>query len=161
MKRYSTLILRLAIFIAGAIVLAICSGALWTVIKMDSSSEYYVLSYVLLIGTCSAAAPFFIALYQSFKLLRLIDTHRAFTELSAKALKVITRTAFIEFLMCTIVGLPFLYIVAEKDDAPGLIILGMVISGAAFTLYMLASVLHRLLLDAVHLKSENDLIRGD
>ena len=157
MKRYSTMILRLAIFASGAIVLAICSGAVWLTIKTEPSSEYYILSYILLIGTCSAAIPFFIALYQSYKLLGYIDTNRVFSELSVKALKIITYSALVEFFICAMGGLPFFYIVAEKDDAPGLILIGMAITGVAFIIFVFASVLNRLLQDAIAMKSENDL----
>ncbi|KXG76935.1 DUF2975 domain-containing protein [Thermotalea metallivorans] len=157
MRSYSTMILRLAIFIAGAIVLAICSGAAWLAIKTDPTSEYYILSYVLLIGTCTAAIPCFVALYQSYKLLGYIDTDRAFSELSVKALKIIKRSALIEFFICTLGGLPFFYILAEKDDAPGLVFIGLAIAGVAFVIFVFASVLNRLLQDAIVMKSENDL----
>ena len=43
------------------------------------------------------------------------------------------------------------------DDAPGLIIIGMAIAGGAFVVAVFASVLKRLLQDAVNVKSENDL----
>ena len=157
MRQYSTLVLRLALFVAGAIVLAMCGGAAWLAAKTDPASEYYVLSYVLLLGTCAAAIPCFTALYQSYKLPGYIDTGRAFSELSARALKIIMRSAFVEFLICTLGGLPFFYVVAEKDDAPGLIIIGMAIAGAAFIIFVFASVLSTLLQDAIAMKSENDL----
>jgi hypothetical protein len=115
------------------------------------------LSYVLLIGTCAAAIPCFTALYQSYKLLGYIDTGRAFSELSVKALKIITRSALIEFFICTLGGLPFFIAVADKDDAPGLVLVGMAIAGVAFVIFVFASVLNRLLQDAIVMKSENDL----
>jgi hypothetical protein len=157
MRNYSTLILRLAIFAAGAIVIAILSGAAWLAITTEPFSVYYILSYILLAGTCLAAIPCFIALYQSYKLLGYIDTGRAFTELSVKALRIITYSAFVEFLICTLGGLPFCYVVAEIDDAPGFIIIGMVIAGVAFIISVFASVLNRLIQDAITIKSENDL----
>ena len=157
MKRCSTIILRLAIFIAGAIVLAICGGAAWSAIKASPSSDYFALHYILLIGTCLAAIPYFTALYQSYKLLNYIDTGRAFSELSVRALKIITRSALAEFFICTLGGLPFFYVVAKKDDAPGVVIVGMVIAGVAFVIFVFASVLNRLLQDAIAMKSENDL----
>lgn len=157
MKRYSTSILRLAIFIGVVIVIAICTGVAWIAIKTDSSSNYYILSYVLLIGTCLAAIPCFIALYQSYKLLGYIDIGRAFSELSVKALNIIMYSALVEFFICTLGGLPFFYIVAEMDDAPGLILIGMAIAGVAFVIFVFASILNRLLQDAIAMKSENDL----
>ena len=157
MKNISTMILRLAIIAAGIIVLAICSVATWQAIKTNPSSDYYILSYVLLIGTCLAAVPCYIALYQSYKLLGYIDTGCAFTALSVKALKIIMYSALVEFLICTLGGLPFFYVVTEKDDAPGLIIIGMAIAGVAFIIFVFASVLNRLLQDVIAMKSENDL----
>jgi len=158
MRRCSTIILRLAIFIAGAIVLTFCGGTAWLAfVKTDPSSDYFVLACVLLGGTCLAAIPCFIALYQSYKLLVYIDTNRAFSELSVKALRIITRSAFADFLICTLGGLPFFYVLAEKEDAPGLVILGMAIAGIAFVIFVFASVLNRLLQDAVAMKSEIDL----
>lgn len=157
MRNYSTMILRLAIFIAAAIVLAICCGAAWLAIKTDPPSEYYILSYVLLIGTCTAAIPCFVALYQSYKLLGYIDTDRAFSELSLKALEIIKNSALIEFFICALGGIPFFYVVAKKEDAPGLVIIGMAIAGVAFIISVFASVLSKLLKEAIVIKSENDL----
>jgi len=151
------MILRLALIIAGAVVLAICIGAAWLAIKTDPASEYHILSYILLIGTCTAAIPCYVALYQSYKLLGFIDSNRAFSELSVKALKVIERSALIEFFICALGGLPFFYIVAEKEDAPALIIIGVAIAGIAFIISVFASVLSKLLQEAVAIKSENDL----
>ena len=157
MKRYSTTILRLAIFIAGAIVLTICGGAAWLAIETNPSSEYFTLSYVLFAGSCLAAIPFHMALYQSYKLLKLIDTDCAFSEVSVKALNIITRSALIEFIICTLGGLPFFYTLAQKDDAPGLVVIGMGIAGVAFIIFVFASVLNQLLQKAIAIKSENDL----
>jgi hypothetical protein len=98
MKNYSTMILRLAIILAAIIVLAICGGAAWQAINMNPSSDYLILSHVLLAGTCLAAVPCYIALYQSYKLLGYIDAGSVFSDLSVKALKLIMRSAFVEFL---------------------------------------------------------------
>ena len=158
MKSYSTVLLRLALFVAGAVVLALCGGAAWlAVVKVDPSSEYYTCAYVLLVGTCSASVPCFIALFQSFQLLRYIETDRAFSDLSVKALRMITRAALADFLICTVGGLPFFYVMAQMDDAPGLVLIGLAIAGIAFIIFVFSSVLNRLLQNAIAMKSENDL----
>lgn len=54
-------------------------------------------------------------------------------------------------------GLPLFYIVAEADDAPGLIIIGLVIIFAATVVAVFAAVLQKLLKNAIAIKSENDL----
>ena len=55
------------------------------------------------------------------------------------------------------VVLPFVYIIAEWDDAPGLILIGLVIIGASMVIAVFAAVLQRLLQEAIDIKSENDL----
>lgn len=156
MKRYSTIFLRIAIFAAGAVVIALGFFAAWLAVKTDSS-KYIIWSRVFLGGVCAAAVPFFIALYQSFNLLRYIDTNRTFSEVSVKALTVITRSALAEFIICTLAGVPFAYIIADMTDAPGIMLIGAAISGVAFVIFVFASVLARVLRDALVLKSENDL----
>ncbi|MDU2242234.1 MAG: DUF2975 domain-containing protein [Paenibacillus sp.] len=46
---------------------------------------------------------------------------------------------------------------AEKDDAPGLAALGLVICFASLVIAVFAAVLQRLLRNAIDIKSENDL----
>ena len=52
--------------------------------------------------------------------------------------------------------MPLFYLVAERDDAPGIII-GMIIIFASMVIAVFAAVLQRLLKDAIDIKSENDL----
>jgi hypothetical protein len=160
MKYCSTIILRLIVFASGAIMLAICAicfGAIWKATKTPPSSNLETLLFVLFAGTCLVAVPFFIALYQSLKILRYIDTKQAFSELSAKALNIITRSALAGFIIFSLCGLPCAYIFAELDDAPGLVLVGMTLAGAAFVIFVFTSVLNRLLQDAIVMKTENEL----
>lgn len=53
--------------------------------------------------------------------------------------------------------MPFVYFLAEKDDAPGLIIIGFVPIFASIVIAVFAAVLQRLLQEAINIKSENDL----
>ncbi len=56
-----------------------------------------------------------------------------------------------------VTGMPFLYLMGEMDDAPGIILLGMVIIFASMVIAVFAAVLQRLLQEAINIKSENDL----
>ena len=67
-----------------------------------------------------SAIPFYVALYQAFKLLSYIDKNQAFSELSVRALKNIKICA-ITISGLYVVVMPFVFIIAEIDDAPGLI----------------------------------------
>ena len=105
----------------------------------------------------ASAIPFYFALYQAFKLLSYIDKNKAFSELSVKALKNIKYCA-ITISILYVVGLPLFYLIAEKDDAPGVIVVGLVIIFASMVIAVFAAVLQRLLQEAIDIKSENDLI---
>jgi hypothetical protein len=56
-----------------------------------------------------------------------------------------------------VVIMPFVFLVADLDDAPGLIIIGMVPIFASMVIAVFAAVLQKLLQNAIDIKSENDL----
>jgi hypothetical protein len=157
MKHGSTLFLKIALFLIGSPVLALCIFGLVWLPNNPANPEYAYMLYPIVIGMYVAAIPFFVALYQAFKLLSYIDNNQAFSELSVKALKKI------KFCAITISGLfvvilPFVFLVADLDDAPGLIIIGMVPIFGSMVIAVFAAVLQRLLQEAIDIKSENDLI---
>lgn len=107
-------------------------------------------------GYVCSAIPFFVALYQAFKLLCYIDKNKAFSELSVKFLKKIKNCA-ITISGLYVVGMPLFYMIAELDDAPGAVVIGMMLVFAPMVIAVFAAVLQRLLKEAIDIKSENDL----
>lgn len=158
--RASTLFLRLAIFAIGAIVLALCVFALpaiWQDVPKETHGEQVWFQVrAILIAFYVGAVPFYIALFQSLKLLGFIDKGKAFSNLSVHALKVI---AWCGVAISTIfaASMPFFYLWAERADAPGLIPMGMILVCAAFTVTVFAAVMQRLLQQAIKMKLENEL----
>jgi len=154
MKR-ETLFLKIAVFLMGLPVLALC---IWVVprVALDTVQHSPVLTIVALLGVYSTAIAYFVALYTTIKLLSYIDQNIAFSELSVKALIKIKYCAII-ISSVYVVGMPLIYYAAEVDDAPGLILIGMVIIGASFVVAVFAAVLQKLLKNAIDIKSENDL----
>jgi Protein of unknown function (DUF2975) len=161
MKQGSTLFLKLAVIIMGIPVLAACIFLLPQLAKeaMKHAANGATLAYVvfaLLIIMYGSAIPYYMALYQALKLLSYIDKNQAFSQVSVTALKKIKKCA-ITISGLYVVALPFVAIIAEWDDAPGLIIVGMVMVGAPMVIAVFAAVLQRLLQEAINIKSENDL----
>lgn len=161
MKRGSTLFLKLAIMVIGIPVLALCIFLLPQIVgeaieqaKNDSTLGYIVLGILMIMYL--SAIPFYFALYQAFRLLNYIDENKAFSHISVLALKKIKNCA-ITISGFYLVALPFVYYIAEWSDAPGLILIGMVIVGASIVIAVFAAVLQRLLQEAIKIKSENDL----
>jgi hypothetical protein len=158
MKRGSTLFLKSAVILIGLPVLALC---IFLVPEIASfAAELYpdmaFIKYLVFIDLYAAAIPFYFALYQAFTLLGFIDKNNAFSELSVNALKKIKFYA-ITISSIFVVGMPLFYLIAEKDDAPGIILLGMLLILASMVIAVFAAVLQRLLQEAINIKSENDL----
>ena len=156
MKRGSTLFLKISVFIIGAPVLAL--GIYW-LIWLPSNSvnpDYAYILYPIIIGLYVSMIPFYTALYKSFRLLQYIDKNKAFSTSSVVALKHI-KFCSITVSIIYIAVLPFVFQVAELDDAPGLVLVGMVPIFASIVIAIFAAVLQRLLQEAINIKSENDL----
>ncbi len=153
MKKASTLILRLALLAMALIMLGVCFGIGWVVIAEGKpGSQYRYLDFILIIVAYLAAIPYFITLFQSERLLCLIDRGLAFSDQSVKVLTTIIRSIFAVFSVCVVGGLPLFYMAAEIDDAPGLIIVGLAITGLVFSIDVFAYVLRRLLQEAIEFK---------
>jgi hypothetical protein len=150
MKRGSTILLRVAVVAISLVVLLLCILSAPAVFDGEPGIGH------LLPGAYLAAIPFFYALYQTLKLLGYIDKNQAFTLNTITALKKIKYCALIISGIYTLL-LPFLFQAADKDDAPGLFALGLILVGAAFVIATSAGVLQKLVQNAVDLKSENDL----
>ncbi|HEX8762216.1 MAG TPA: DUF2975 domain-containing protein [Candidatus Saccharimonadales bacterium] len=158
LEKGSTLFLKAAVIAAGLAALAICLFALpavWTHTPDEYPDIAYAL-YAIIFAAWMAAIPFFVALYQVLLLVSYVDKNKAFSELSASALK---RIAYCGATVSAIFAavLPFFYIWAQKEDAPGLIVICLILSVVSFAVAVLAGVFRRLLREAIAMKSENDL----
>jgi hypothetical protein len=152
MKKIPTFFLRAAILVLGAIVLAICIFALPRIIGTFDIGGYDP----IIIGLYLPAIPYFFALYQAWKLLRLIDANNAFSEFAVKALKNIKYCA-VTISGLFILGMPFIFRVADLDDAPGVVAIALVIIGASLVIATFAGVLQKLLQNVIDIKKENEL----
>ncbi|MBL3822532.1 DUF2975 domain-containing protein [Bacillus sp. BSL6] len=158
MKQGSTLFLKTAVILMGIPVLAMCIFLVPNIGNFAAKlyPEMAYIKYLVFINLYATAIPYYFALYQTFKLLNYIDKNNAFSELSVKALKNIKYSA-LAISVLYVLGMPLFYLVAERDDAPGIIIIGMIIIFASMVIAVFAAVLQRLLKDAIDIKSENDL----
>jgi hypothetical protein len=152
MKRGSTMFLRGVVLILGLVVLGLCVFAVPTAIRTDATGMYRP----ILLGLYVPAVPFFFALYQTLKLLGCIDRNQAFSESSVGTLKYIKYSA-IAISALFAAAMPYVYVVANKDNAPEVIVLGLVVVFASLVIAVFAAVLQKLLRNAMDIKAENDL----
>lgn len=158
MKHVSTHFLRAVLAFIGLGALAVCVFALpemW----QGGSAEFPMASnaiFLIMMGLYATTIPFFVALWQALKLLKYIDQDKAFSGLSVKALRTIRQCA-IAIAVLFLGGVPLLYPIADADDAPGLLIVGLVIACAPVVVAVFASVLHKVFQSAIEIQTENEL----
>lgn len=156
MKQLTILSLKIAVVLIGVTVLALCMFWLpWLSNEAgEIAPEFAYLQFPVLIGLYLTAIPFFVALYQAFKLLNYIGVKSAFAEQSVNALKGIKYCAY------AISGLYVagsIILIALNALHPGIALIGFTITFASIVIAVFAAVLENLLKNAIEIKSENDL----
>lgn len=156
MKRNSTLFLQLVIIFIGIAALAFL---LWepqiegrnahaTPFQVYFNDPFLVYAYV-------ASVPFFMALYQVFRVLGYAGHNTAFSPATVNALRTIKHCALaiIGFVVVSIIFMPF----ADTDDRPAGVFIRIVIAFASIVVATAAAVFEQILQNGVDMKSENDL----
>lgn len=137
--KLETFILKAAICLVGLAILAICDLLLPTLMGAGNIGYYWPIIVCLYV----TAVPFFVALYQTLKLLGLINKNKAFSKLSAISLGRIKVCALIISAVYAL-GLPYFYYAADQDDAPGVLAIALIIIFASLATAVFASVLQQL-----------------
>jgi hypothetical protein len=159
MKHVSTLFLKAVLVVIAIAVLVIPAMLLphvWPGSINPEYTTYMNAAYPGVFGIYATIIPFLFALFQAFRLLQNIDRNNAFSESSVKALNGIKYSAIAMTLLYALAQ-PMIFIFAELDDAPGVILVGWAITGAPLIVATFAAVLQKLVRSAIDLKTENDL----
>lgn len=156
MKKGSTLFLKLVILLIGIVAL-IC--LLWFPQTEGRAANLDLISIhtdPFIIYIYIGSTPFFIGLYQAFKLLNFIDAGKAFSQGAVNTLR---DMKFASLSLIGFITLAEVYIrfAAVGDDPAGPTALGILASFAVAVIATAAAVFQKLFQNAVDLKSENDL----
>jgi hypothetical protein len=152
MKQGSTLFLKTVIIVIGIAVLTLCIFVLPMGLRSENVGGYLP----ILLGMYIPAIPFFVGLFQGFKILNLIDKRKAFSEEAVNDLKIIKCCGAIISVLYGI-GMPYIFMVAQWDDAPGVVLIGLVFVFASAMVAIMAAILQKLFQDAIEIKLENEL----
>lgn len=156
MKRGIVTFLKFAIVIIGLAVLVLC--IFWIPTLADSAANMYpefkYLRYPVIMSVFITAIPFYLAVYQTLKLLNLIENKNAFSDMAVAALKHIKQFAMAEVILYAF-GLAALAF--QKALHPGIALMGGAIAFAALTISLFTALLQELLRNALEIKAENDL----
>jgi hypothetical protein len=156
MQRSSTIFLQVVIVLIGIGALALM---LWephiegrnahaTTFQIYFNDPFLAYAYI-------ASIPFFVALYQAFKMLGYAGQNMVFSQAAVKALRTIKycAIAIIGFVAVAEIFIIF----SNSDDRAGGVFMGVLITFGSIVIATAAAVFEQILQTAVDIKSENDL----
>jgi hypothetical protein len=156
MKRGSTIFLKAVIIIIGIVVFIVMIRFPLTEGRAVNLDLFSIYADPFIMYMYIASIPFFVALFQAFKLLEYIGENKVFSLSSVKALRAIKYCAII---ISVLIVLAILYIrlFIKGDDPAGPTAVGIVATFISVVIATVAAVFEKLLQSAVDIKSENDL----
>ncbi|HEY4233426.1 MAG TPA: DUF2975 domain-containing protein [Lacipirellulaceae bacterium] len=104
----------------------------------------------------AGSIPFFMALYQAFKVLGYARQNKVFSEAAVKALRTIKYCA-LAIIGFVVVEEFFIMLNHGSDDPAGGVFMGVLITFGSIVIATAAAMFERILQNAVDIKSENDL----
>ena len=159
MKRSSIIFLQIVIVLIGVAALALL---LWEpqvegVNKNRTNFQIYFQDPFLAL-VYAGSIPFFIALYQAFKVLGYVGHNQAFSPEVVKALRTIKYCA-LAIIGFVVVEECFIMLMNNRDsDNPGApIFIGVLITFPSIVVAAAAAMFERIVQNAVDIKTENDL----
>ena len=156
MKNFKTLLLQVAVYIIGFIVLMLAAFYL-PLLATETAIMYPEFSYLkwpVLLGMYVTIIPFTYALYQALKLLKSIEQEKVFTNAALQSLKEIIYCAA---LIIAFYAIGFIFLSVQEAMHPGIALIALIIMFASFVIVLFAAVLRELLKKMVEIKKENDL----
>jgi hypothetical protein len=152
MKKGSTIFLKGVILLIAVVTLIGLIRFPLTEGRADNLDLISIYKDPLIIYIYIGSIPFFIGLYQAFKLLNFIEESRTFSKGAVNTLKNIRFAAL--SLICTItLALGYIRLFANGDDPAGPTALGIIVCFALVVIATGATVFQRILQNATHLKS--------
>ena len=157
MKKSSTIFLQVVIVLIGIVALAIMIRFPLTEGRAVNLDLFSIYSDPFIVYGYLASIPFFVALYQAFKLLGYIGQNKVFSLNSVKALRTIKYCAIVLSILIVMAALYIRMFHAKGDDPAGFIAVCIVTTFISIVIATAAAVFERTLQSAVDIKSENDL----
>lgn len=156
MKRTSTLFLQCVLVLIGIATLALL---LWEP-HLEGRNKHATLIEVYfrdpaLAFVYTASIPYFVALYQAFKVLGYARRNTIFSPAAVKALRTIKycAIAIIGFVAVSVI----FFFSGDPDDRPPGVFMRILVTFPSIVVATAAAVLERILQNAVEIKAENDL----
>jgi len=157
MKRSSTIFLQIVIVLIGigALALLLWEPQIEGVNAHATNFEIYFKDPFLAL-VYIGSIPFFVALYQAFKVLGYAGQNKICSQAAVKALRTIKYCA-LATIGFVVVEEIFIMLNHGSDDPAGGVFMGVLITFGSIVIATAAAMFERILQNAVDIKSENDL----
>lgn len=157
MKKNSTIFLQIVIVLIGISALAFMlfephlegRNADATLFQIYFNDPFLAYAYI-------ASIPFFVALYQAFKLLGYIGQNKVFSLNSVKALRIIKYCAM-SLVGFVVAAEGYLAIARPGDDIAGGVFMGLLVIFCSGMVAIITKMFERILQNAVDIKREDNL----
>ena len=135
---YNLIAMKVMLIIAGLGILFLDLYVLPLAIIAEGNDDYLMRPYLMIIylSIYIMSFPFFVILFKAFIMLNLIKIEQFYSLKTVKNFQVIKVCAY-SITLVVFVDLPFLFFLADYEDAPGLLLMGIIIFGVSLFIALL------------------------
>jgi len=144
-----TFFLKLSLALVTGIVL------LFNIYLFPRFPLHVIQNYFFIGALYTSALLFYWLVFEAFKILSLVERNLAFSSKCLTAVRNIKLAAG-GIGIAYIALLPQFFVVANEEDAPGMVLIGVAVMMLPFIISTFVAVLQHLLQNAIELKQEND-----
>jgi hypothetical protein len=161
MKNRSTIFLQGVLVLIGIVTIVILIRLPLTEGRAEKLDLFSIYADSFILYGYAASIPFFIALFNAFKLLGYIGQNNAFSQISVKTISNIKYCAFTLSILIVMAGLYIKIFHNKEDDPAGFLALCFIITFASLVVAIAVDVFEKILINGIDLKSENEqLVKG-
>jgi len=144
MEKYSMKIFKILLVLIAVFILTISIIGLISLIQEPVNPIYGYILYPILIAIYLSTILIYLAFYQAWRFISMIEKNQIFNLTSIAYLKKIKIYGLI-FSAIYIIALPFFYLLANADDAPGVIFFGMTPLVGGFIVYLFSEMFEKII----------------
>jgi len=157
MKRISIVFLQAVIVLIGIVTLVILIWLPLTEGRATNLDLLNIYSDKFILYGYTTSIPFFVALYNAFKLLGCIGQNKVFSTNAVNTLNNIKYCAIVLSILIVAAGLFIRFTHNKEDDPAGFLAICIVTTFVSIVVATAAAIFEKILQNAVDMKSENDL----
>lgn len=153
MKKYATMMLRIILILITIFIVTLSVIGMISLIKEPINALYSYILYPIVIFLYLSSVFIYLSFYQTNKFLKLLDNHKVISVDSISIMSKIKVYGLI-FAIIYFIALPFFYLLADLDDAPGIIFIGLMMFIGGVIVSLFAEIITKLINEG--LKTNNE-----